>query len=197
MLKFGHHAASSLSPQCGTGIVCREDGALQTGYPVTQEPPAQGGTRAAQTLHSPADNAPCDQGFPAELMMRGLSASSQSPVLPGTSRAGTPGPHWYPSRARRRFLSPSLLAASSWKFELFAFKEGSVHPHYQCRFRVSLVNENQHEWSQLCPHLRRGYARTPGSWDLIWSENPHSQCILKTEPQSQSIGTIQILAVSG
>lgn len=64
-----------------------------------------------------------------------FSVFSQAPVSP----SGQEHPaHWHPNRARRCFLSPPLLTASSWNHELFAFKEGSVHPHYQWRFRVSL-----------------------------------------------------------
>lgn len=128
-------------------------------------------------LPSPGSQATCHgAGTPASLH-KSSSGCFPSPILP-CFLLGL----WSVCLQRNRTGSPVLSA------------EISVFPSRPCN---ALVNENQHEWSQLCPHLRCRYAQTPGSQDLIWSENPHSQCILKTEPQSQSIETIQILAVSG
>lgn len=165
-----------------------------------QESAGQNSTELAQPIRqhslllgiqSSAEDMKTSQLFPAPVRRpRAIGAGTPAclhesssgcflpPILPCCFLLGL----WSVRLQRNRTGSPAISA------------EISVFPSRTCN---ALVNENQHEWSQLCPHLRCRYAQTPGSQDLIWSENPHSQCILKTEPQSQSIETIQILAVSG
>lgn len=208
IFKFGHHTENSLIHLYGTGIVCMKDVILQTGYQMTPKSPVQSKTRTAQTI--------CTAHQITLLVIRDskqcwrwedVSAFSQALALvPAVHHQcrNTHPVHLHPSSGSRCFPSPILpccflLGLQNICFQRRALSSPTISGDFSFPFLYiyALVNENQHEWSQLCPHLRCRYAQTPGSQDLIWSENPHSQCILKTEPQSQSIGTIQILAVSG